>query len=47
MTTQMRIESLRDGLIPCIVHKDFEPAAWTQKEYTKTAITKVCSVGIV
>ena len=38
---QMRIESRRDGLAPCIVHRDFEPAAWTQKEWGKIIVTKV------
>ena len=38
---QMRIESLRDGLAPCLVHKDFDPSPASQKEWGKEIITKV------
>ena len=40
---QMRIESLRDGLAPCLVHKDFDPSPASQKEWGKEIITKVQS----
>ena len=40
----MRIESLRDGLIPCIVHKDFDAAARNEKEWGSIIITKIAEL---
>jgi hypothetical protein len=41
---QRRIEEQRDGLLPCIVHKKWEPAPWSQKEWGKIYMKKIAAV---
>ena len=38
---QRRVEQKRNGFVPILVHKDWQPPKWTQKDISKTMMTKM------
>ncbi len=41
---QRRIESQRDSLLPCIVHRDWKSPSWSEKDYGKIMMGKLASL---
>ncbi len=40
----IRIQQKRDGLFPCIVHENWEPPTWSQKDYGNLVMSQVSKV---
>ena len=39
-----RMKDKRDGFIPCIVHKDWQPPKWTQKDLGSFVMSNICKL---
>ena len=41
---EQRIAAGRDGLVPCVVHKDFRPSKWSQRDYGDIVVKKYSKI---
>ena len=41
---QQRIQQKRNGIIPCLVHKEWQPPKWSQNDNSTLAMSKIASI---